>query len=419
MIGYRTKNDRELEMSLRASWLYLLRRWVDYYFDRFGPIRILFLIRNKMGWRCVKPLILALAERPGVRLAIALENDGGGPWPIDGEDRDLFERHAVSISKAAWRKWHYAICTDAMLTYLKWNAVKVLVPHGNVIGNMDSGKKKGHRWQTITALRPGIVLMDSVNALHAIRERQPAIKDSADILMILAGSPKMDRLFNLKGAARAHGLNALGLPADRRTIVLTSHWTELSVLRSLGRELVETLASLQNRYNIILTGHELLWHNPTIDHPAAPLDLIERMEELARAAPHVQFVKWPDDLAALLACGDLFICDHSSVLVEACILNKPILFFNHPQFRFGRTDVAALYKAAGPNFQTAEQLPGLCVHALEGEDGHAAARAAIVSRITARPGEATPYAVDVLLRGGRVSGPHSPGWQRLRKMAAP
>lgn len=404
-------------MGLRSRFLNALRRLVGFWYERTGPVRVLFLVRNKIGFSCLRPLLLELERRGTFRIGLTLEFDGCMAPPEAPGDRALFDRYFIPNRLAVWRKWHYVVASDMAMTYFKWGQVVVQMPHGSAFGNLDATVSGEDHWlKTVRETRRGMIFLNSVSSYQTLLAAEPTLKTPGRAFFV-CGSPKLDSLVTEGPEAGKRFLEELGLSPDRKTVVLTSHWTEKSVLRSLGKNILDQLASLQDDFNVIITGHEKLWFDPARGGPAAPSELADHAARLAELHENIRFVTLLDEMTALLKAGDVFICDNSSILVDVCLAGRPLVFFDHPDFEFGDPTVGALYRACGANFQQAENVPALVKRALSAPQEKAEARAAVADYFLARRGGAASYMADIFAEAGRVSGPWSPRWARIQAIA--
>ena len=83
--------------------------------DRVGPIRILFLVRNHIGWSCLYPLVKACEENSNLKLAITFDVDDCMDLPNNLENRRVFQKYYINRQLAIWKKWHFIIATERLI----------------------------------------------------------------------------------------------------------------------------------------------------------------------------------------------------------------------------------------------------------------------------------------------------------------
>lgn len=146
------------------------------------------------------------------------------------------------------------------------------------------------------------------------------------------GWPKLDRAINHREEIRKEMQQTLSLDPDKPTVVMTSHWHEASLLRTVGFGVLNELSSssiIRESYNVIVTVHPLLLSDSRKAFGGRP-------EKLLRAfctAPHMYFYP-ADDSTSILASGDVFICDYSSIACEAAALGNPVIFYLSPDYSY-------------------------------------------------------------------------------------
>lgn len=125
------------------------------------------------------------------------------------------------------------------------------------------------------------------------------------------GYPKLDPAFN--GTYNQEYLQdlfiKLGLDSNRQTIMFTATWDKSGM--SAINQWIDNLDNLYQKYNILVTVHP--WTS-------------QKYKNILRYNQKIKFIEHPD-IVAYLMLADLVIGDTSSILAEACALDKPIITF--------------------------------------------------------------------------------------------
>lgn len=390
----------------------LTRALDDWIHESWGPIRVLFPIGNMHGFACQEPIIRALEGNQGFRVAITKEHSSVRPEFDTREQNDLFDRYYIPVEKAIWGKWHYVIHSDTSDMYFPRGGVRAIIAHGPAFGNTD--------YAHMQANRPNI---DLVFGLSRAEYPYHISRDSRmfdDRAFIPLGFPKLDRLLS-GGYSREETLALLGLPVGRKTVLIASHWTPSSLLRTFRSRVLQCLTG---DYNVIQTGHPTLWENPERDNfnpqkKLSAFDSCSLWDELVACADGRDgvCVTRTSNVHSLLNVADILVTDGSSVMVEYCGLDRPILFFDHPDRKFVDPVSYELYRSASHPFESLDGLPEKCHDLLENGDGKSEERKKMLTYFLANPGCSSLAAKELLVEMGRVSGRHSTNWKRVRAVS--
>lgn len=396
-----------------------MRRVDDWVFDRVGPIRILFVVQNIFGFAVQEPVIRRLAQNPKIRISIILYSESCLGTAMDDNIKDILEKYQIPRGTEEFRKWHFVFKTDLSPIYFRRNAVVVMQSHGCGFGNLDSGRfpdAPGSDYLALMLSDPsvGISFLNSQAAFHFVSSHVPDLWTSGRNLPFITGLSKLDRLATSGKDCGEKFLKELGLSPHQQTIVLSSHWTEKSLLECLGVKTIDALIDANPDANIIVTGHNRLWVDfnarKTVRRQASPLrsDIEARLARFA----NLRFCPELSDMVPLLRCADLFVADNSSFLVECCIADRPILFFDNPAFIFSNEVVGNMYRSASISFSDATQLSGLSRMALSTTDELQSQRKTVVDYFVTRLGNSTEYIANIIESMGRQSGPGSKNWNK-------
>ena len=175
---------------------------------------------------------------------------------------------------------------------------------------------------------------------------------------------------------------------------------------------IETLLAYRSDVNVVLLGHEKFWRDARDGSNPRAAGVAQEIQALAEREARLKFFPCAADQAPYLALADVFVCDNSSAFVECLLFDRPILFFDHPEFEFVDENVGEAYRSAGEKFSDCQQLAGGLRGALSGPDTGAQDRERALQYLLSRRGCATDFLVDLIVRLGRVSGPQSLRWRR-------
>jgi len=397
----------------------LIRKIDDLLYSYQGPIRILFVVRNSFGFACQLPVLKALEKKSNVKLNITLDFEGCFNIPQTGEVKTFFDRYYISPGKAVWKKWHFVIASDLTTIYFRRHQTKIMIGHGSGFGNLKrDSKKKDYCIKTFLSEETHIFFVPSfAKALSFLRE-VPDIERQKNKALFVTGFPKVDAYFNNIQSGKTDFLQSLGLPLEKKTIVIFSHWTENSLFNNRGFELVKNLFQSDTDYNVIINGHEKLWFDPgSASGPSAPSTLYHSFKNLEKQSDSLRFLPMVKDPAPILRSADLFICDYSSIFIECSIMDKPILFFHHPEFIFMNEQVGELYRNAAFPFSGPEGICDLCTTALAQPNRHKLSRQKLVDFFIDNQGASAEYIADLIVNMKRVCGPDSPGWEKVKQLS--
>lgn len=395
-----------------------LRTLDDFFFDRVGPIRVLFVVRNNLGLGTLRPVIEEIISRGGYRFSVTVEFEGC----IDEthlSDFSWFRENYVGPERVLYMKWHYVFITDYTDLYFRRNTVKVLLTHGNGFGNFDASSEVEHEVKDnhIGHFEGDNTLLMCVNskAVYDLFCRSSLLTSQpVSMQIVVSGRPFTDAYFHVDKPEKIKFLEKHGLDPIKKTIVVGSHFREKSLFSTLGLPFIEALCEKNRDCNVIFMGHGRLWNTVfgSKNNEAAYQTLLG----LDESNPSFKFLPKLLDSMELVNSGDLFVIDNSSFFIECCIVDKPVLFFDHPDFVFGEQEVGELYKNASFCFSKISEAAELITTAIEKPGLHTAERKKVRDFFLANQGHATKVIVDLIDEVGRISGPGTSKWRRLEKV---
>jgi CDP-glycerol glycerophosphotransferase (TagB/SpsB family) len=203
---------------------------------------------------------------------------------------------------------------------------------------------------------------------------------------------------------------------DRPTILITSHWQDVSILRTFGSNIFRTLAKAMPDHNIIQTGHPWLWQ-PNKKLSAEWCDTLTS-ECLEIEDSHENALFLPDmSVEPLLFIADLLVADHSSVMTTYALLDRPIAFFDNPDLDFAIKQVYELYLDASSPFRNLEQLVDVCERAINNPDDKKMGRKTMRESFHSNYGMAGKAAADILRSIGCICSTNSKKWKTVMTMS--
>lgn len=388
-----------------------IKRLVSAISDRVGSIRVLFLVTNEIGFANQAPLLQALARDDAFSVATFVQDDDVSSY--QPAYADLLDRHKVGALRARITPWHYIITTDTLEFWPLWNALGVSIEHGSCIGNIGYQPDRDI-WALRILTAPNIAMAFVPGHAHLalLGERHPQFRHAPDKAYFVSGVAKLAELPRL-AERRAELLEAIGLDPARRTVLVSSHWTEMSLLKDLGLNLIEWLAHRDEDLNILVTAHPKLWASAssTFDPHAFRCAL----EALCRHNPRVRLVATGMPVE-LLAASDLLICDHSSIRVEFAMLGRPAVLYRNPSFICESAMTDQLYRDASWVFGDLSELPVVFddLARAPGSRSHASKR--LQETFLADPSRTVEIIHSTLRSAGRVSTTASRRWDRVKAL---
>lgn len=232
------------------------------------------------------------------------------------------------------------------------NGLYIHVPHGSAFGNnmasdyLLSCYKASNIYCGVSPTE-GEYISDSIGEITR-----------KEALFIATGCPKNDIFYDYiygsqeKRIQIKHEIKqSMNIASDQAVIFIASHWTSRGILRRFGTSLIQALSTLGDKVHIIQGAHPNLWTNHVSTHTS---EWIYRSlcHERDRGAASLSL--GVSDASALLA-SDIVIGDISSIVIEAALLEKPLLL-NIDKDSFRNKQTYEIYKDISVQFQGADDL---------------------------------------------------------------
>ncbi|UZE94365.1 CDP-glycerol glycerophosphotransferase family protein [Alkalimarinus alittae] len=389
----------------------LLKKFDDIVHENFGPIRVMFVITNKFGLMCQLPLIKQMVKDSRFKVYITSVNRPSINNPVHDE---LVDTYFISPQKASLTKIHYVIYTDMPHLYFKRNCLKVSMSHGAAFGITDYTEKQSCHPEVDIVFGIGRSFRDK------IEEYKPGTISNEKKLFFPTGFMKTDNLINKK-QNRDKILASLGLDPNKQTILIASHWTESSILRTLESAIAEQISTDYPDHNVIQTAHEKIWTNPRLSNKESSEHfdsqaLINQLQRVEQTCANFKLVR-RSQIQPLLSIADAFVTDLSSVIVEYSLLDRPILFYNATDEVFTDPTTLKLYKDASTSFTQIDEIKPLLDQQLQNPALKSVGRRALADYFLDNQGEATKASIETLLRMGRMSSRNSRKWRRALNLS--
>ncbi len=265
--------------------------------------------------------------------------------------RDLPIR-PMSLRVAAQYRWAAVVSTHLPAYKAARNGPLMIIPHGTGFGI-------GGAYHEFLASNCDVYFAHSPNELKYLKGRLG--QQFPEDRFVASGVPSTDDLaeyVGLETSARCELKQELGLNPDIPVILVSSHWTPDSVLRTWGCGALAALESFAADYSIVQIAHQGIWDNPEFDTYNPRKDvygkpevfnskiLFDELSAYCKDREQVHFL--PDARTAkALAVADLLIGDYSSIIVEYCIMDRPIVFTNRPERFFSEINYQRYAAACG------------------------------------------------------------------------
>lgn len=274
----------------------------------------------------LRPLVLALLQRPGIHCALVTRGDQA--WPLA---RELVT--TGPLSGWNWSLWPYEWLDDfpgapslllssqpfSLVAHRFTGIPKIQTLHG-------MADKRGELFGT-ERLRDFTHLLSMgpyVTRLAEQRLRDPS--RAAPLHIVPTGCSKTDAL--LDGTwSKARVLEALRLPPDRPTVLYAPTWEKAASFERFGLYLVEQLCRLP--INVLLKPHHLSLGDPKepflVEHGHGGKDWRRILTTFERRHHNLRWVKHASANPSLIA-ADALVSDGSGIVYEYLLLDRPLIF---------------------------------------------------------------------------------------------
>lgn len=387
--------------KLLNSFTNILRYIDDFIYSllkKDSNINVLLIVRNSISISVFLPLIREFKNRKNIDITITEEYKGCYAWPQHGEVAELKRLHFKEPSKCIFLKWHYIFVTDISTIWFKRHHIKVSVSHGwayNIGLKSKAATTVADSYnylQDFSSYPIDLYFHNSTYDFSVIRELLPSTNKS---LHVVSGFCKADS-FALSESLNSEK-SALSKPKQNKNIniVLTSHFRKESLLQHFGIEVINTIMHCRENISLVVLGHAVLWRNNEA--------LFQQIKALAEKNNKIVFLPDLGDNTPILESANVFIGDYSSIFFEFCIIDKPILRFEHPQFEFGNIEIGDAYRDASMTFTKLSEIPNLIEQAIQLPSLQSSSRQNVVKKFVPNIGDASKIIADTLEQLGPLT----------------
>lgn len=390
-----------------------LARWVvRTCFEHIGPVRVLFYVDSEIGFVNQEPLLRLLANDSRFSIGVCTEEAETERAFSDGGLGTLFADYQLPVGKARKQVWHYVVTTSLITTWFRWDFIGVSLGHGSCVSNGHAADEIWH-CKTVADGAIGIAFLPGLGHYHALLETRPEILENKSKALFICGVSKLAELLK-KGNRKDEFLQRLCLDSARTTVLVSSHWSQMSFLRDIGVSGVRRLCERREMLNVIVTAHPKIWSLKIADgfNGAELLDKLRRLEAQFANLRVVQ-TGIPFDL---MAASDFIVCDHSSIRVEYAHLGRPAALYRNANFVCQSTITDRLYREASEVFSDIAELDEAISRILS-PNYDKSDEALVLARYFVADTDGTAGRIrDTLLQCGRVGSVRSTHWARVKKV---
>lgn len=224
-------------------------------------------------------------------------------------------------------------------------------------------------------------------------KRHPQTESALNI--IPTGSPKTDALFE-PDFDRDAQCRQRGLDPAKPTILYAPTFQKEASLEQAGIAIITALAACDA--NILVRLHHLSI-NPSVgfatEHHGGK-DWRATLRKLANQHPNLKPVD--GDSTPYFKLADILVGDVSGACYEFIVQNKPVIFWDCPQYfaRYGDDNIAYHGRQAGTIVDSIPMLQQAIAHELAHPDHKSSNRRTLINALCFRRGDAAAFAVDQL-----------------------
>tara|TARA_R110002074_G_scaffold383969_1_gene564410 strand:- start:7118 stop:8356 length:1239 start_codon:yes stop_codon:yes gene_type:complete len=392
------------------------RKLVSKLFENFGPIRVLFCVKNEIGFANQAPLMALMEKNPLFRIAVVKVT--GDKLEFSNPDmQSLYNKHCISEKKARFSVWHYVVATDKRYFWLSWDSVGVNIEHGNCFGNGGRSKSGQKPWLQEVAEQNNvaIIVCSGRGVYEGLIGSSQDLRSNPEKAFLISGSPKLSNLADGK-YDRASILLSLGLDPSRKTVLISSHWTEMSLLRDLDTSVVQLLREYKEELNIIITGHPKLWELTLSERNFDGQALLNRLKLISKQCPDRVRISPTGSPFELMAASDVLLCDHSSIRVEFSLLERPAGLYRNKNFKCESQTTDDLYRRSSEVFFDISSLDLAVKKILSPDYENSKSIKDLRHFFITDPSMGVEKFVNFLAECGRVGSPSSSRWKRVKKL---
>lgn len=335
----------------------------------------------------------------------------------DDDLSELFRKNEITGRKAALTLWHYVVSTDIHHFWLSWPSVGVSIGHGSCFGNGRRSRINQKPWAQITAEQDNvsIVVCPGRGFYNELIESSSELRMNPRKAFLLAGNPKLSTLSSNQIDKKAV-LEKLHLDGNRKTILISSHWTQMSLLRDLDVPVVQSVCEWASEYNVIVTGHPKLWNLTVKKDGFNGQALLDRLQSLVDHYPSRLRICPTGHPFEMMAASDYLLCDHSSIRVEYSLLERPAALYRNSQFQCQSEITDKLYRESSEVFNDLTSLQEAIKTITHPDYDKTRSIRELRDHFISDSSNSAETIRDFLLNCGRVSSPFSNRWKTVKEV---
>jgi hypothetical protein len=361
---------------------------------------ILIYAKNRQGFDGLFRVLEALEIRGQTK--IALTTDDGTVRQYSKSFRADLPQRFIELGEAVKHSWAAVLSTHLPPDNIRLNGPLMIIPHGTGFGI-------GGIYNQVLVRNCDVYLGCTPGELDYF-EQYEGDEFPAD-RFVPVGSPHTDALAgyaNQGEASRRILKQEAGLDPDVPVILVTSHWTPASILRTWGLETLAALEPLTAQYSIVQSAHRGIWDFPAYDTFRADVDtykeaevfdsktLYQELHTYCRNRNRVRFL--PDiNTWEALAIADLLIGDYSSIITEYCVFDRPIVFSNRRDRFFDEINYQR-YAAACGTADSPDELVDAVTRELASPEKRSNARKELADTFIWNLGNAAAMTADEIIK---------------------
>jgi hypothetical protein len=378
--------------------------------EKIGPIKVIICVENDIGYANQLELLTLLKKSS--KFYVRTTSPHGKNLKL--ESGGFYNKLYINPIVARLIPWNYVISTDKQEIWFYWNYLGITIAHGSAIA---SGHKKGdydvpYEIKTSTAAKINIVCIGGPGVYKYIKNNHEHLVKKKDKLLVVTGIPKLKQLKNIN-SKKTPLLEDLGLDIKRQTILVSSHWTEMSILRDFGVSIVDFLLDTFPDLNIIITAHPKLWGIEDLDFNGD--NLKNELLKYNSLLPNFKFVQTGNPYE-LMETSNFMLCDHSSIRVEYSLLSKPAGLYRNHDFICESQEIDNLYRTSSSVFSNLFELIEV-VNQLKSTDYPGVQKNKALRDFFFEDSENAAKKIhDIMLSLGKVTSTKNEEWSRLKKL---
>jgi len=403
--------------TLKAAVLRFLRHLDDRLFSNSRKTHVLFVVEGLYGFLCQYPIIVELEKKPNLKIGITSVDKGAFEDIASSREESveaIFRKYFIDHARAQYSKWNFIVDTHLNSFYPRRNAIRIGMHHGAGFGVLGSKVNRVKNYDIFFGFSSAERrFLNSIDPDIFSRQR----------LFFPIGSPKTDAAIS-QAANRRKRQENFSLP-NKTTILITSHWVNISLLAVFQERVFEVLAKSFPELNIVQTGHPWMWKKDKDAETASEnnryrsitdnqtSEICEKVRDVEQRFQNAFFV--PNVVAEeLISIADILVVDHSSIIASYCLLDRPIVWYKHPTLEFSMPEMASIYDNASFAFSTIEGIVSACREATDRPEFHSIGRKNMRNYFYDNVGESAKYAAGLIADFPRAYSLDHNDWTKFR-----